>query len=128
METKLHLKGEWLILNDWRKTDEGSMDEDTNHIRTLKNDIITNGNFVINCVLLARAPSYWRPSFMGKKLYELNDLYFQFYPSPKPYIDTLTGKYYSILSQPLFKYSDLQEAKDHLDKFINKINSLMIFC
>ena len=72
---------------------------------------------------------HWAPMFHGPMLHELCDIYFQFYPSPRPYIEPTTGKCYSCLSKTLLTFQDfqLQEAKDHLDQFIRRVNSLAVF-
>lgn len=70
---------------------------------------------------------HWAPMFHGKDLHDLCDIYYAFYPSPKPYYDN--GKCYSCLSPTLITFKDeqLQEAKDHLDKFIDRVNRLSIY-
>jgi hypothetical protein len=69
---------------------------------------------------------HWCPMFHGK-LHDLYDIYDTFYPSPQPYF--WQGKCYSCLSPRLITFADyqLQEAKDHLDKFIHRFNRLAIY-
>lgn len=69
----------------------------------------------------------WAPMFHGKDLHELCDIYFSFYPSPQPY--HCNGKCYSCLSPTLISFQDnqLQEAKNHLDQFIDRVNKLSVW-
>jgi hypothetical protein len=125
---KVRLKREQLILGDWEPTN--IISSPCNWIRRLDPyDGFSCVGWMVSYCNEVGSSFHWTPMFHGKVLHDLCDIYFQFYPSPKPYIEIGSMKYYSCLSPTLLSFRDyqLQEAKDHLDNFINRVNLLKVF-
>lgn len=129
MEVKINRQK--LLLDEW---DQVHAKEPSNWVRRL------NPYDGISCIGLMVSWScnnngtlsdrfHWAPMFHGPMLHDLCDIYFQFYPSPYPYVDPNTNKCYSCLSPTLLTFQDyqLQEAKDHLDQFIYQFNKLAVW-
>jgi len=53
---------------------------------------------------------HWAPYFLGPDLFDLTDLYKRMYPNP-----------------PKFREYQFREAQNHIDKFIDRVNSLILF-
>lgn len=69
--------------------------------------------------------SYWKPIF-ANKLYEIGNIYHKKFPTPNSnWVND--GKIYHNLSEPLLKFNKLDDAKKHIDDFLDYINKLKIF-
>jgi hypothetical protein len=134
MQLSVKLKGQLFILDEWEPT--AISESNSNWIRKLSPDLDNFSciGYMVSHDNVKSNKYHWHPMFLGKHLHSLCDIYYQFYPSPKPYYDTniwsnQIPKYYSSLSPPLIIFQDYQieEAKQHLDNFINRFNSLSAF-
>jgi hypothetical protein len=125
MTISVKLKGQSFNLSNWEQASFSA-----NWVRRLA----PNDNF--SCVgwMVSRSNEdmssdryHWVPMFLGKDLYNLCKIYYEFYPSLTPF--TWSGKYYPSLSRPLLSFQDFQieEAKQHMDKFISRVNSMNAF-
>lgn len=98
-----------LLLNDWQIVGGGS----NNWVRML----IPDDGF--SCIGLMASwvgklninSHHWAPMFLGKDLHSLEKIYNNFYPDIKPQ----------------FQDCQIKEAKQHLDNFLNRANSLGAF-
>jgi len=127
MAIQVRVNRQKLLLDDWKPVGNK---ETPNWVRRLNPyDYFSCVGLMVSYTAPKISQFHWTPMFHGPILHELCDIYYQFYPSPKPYMDPFTNKCYSCLSKTLLTFQDyqLQEAKDHLDNFIHRVNSLAVF-
>lgn len=115
MKLSVKLKGQLFTLDEWEPTSK----ENPNWVRKLSPDLdkFSCIGYMVSYDNVKLNKYHWHPVFLGKHLHLFYDIYYQFYPRPKP------------LSPPLivFQSHQIEDAKQHLDNFINRFNSLSAF-
>ena len=111
-EVKIH--GKNLLLGDWEIVGKYSNSPIIPHNwgrRLYPKDNFSCIGLMVSWTQYPNNRFYWRPFFHGPDLHTLQGIYDSFYPQIKP------------------SYADdqLEEAKQHLNFFINRVNSLKIF-
>jgi hypothetical protein len=103
------IKTKQLVLDDWKLAGKGS----NNWIRKLiPDDDFSFIGLMVNWTNEISFNSFhWTPVFIGKDLFYLNEIYNNYYPNIKPQ----------------FRDFQIKEAKQHLDEFIGRVNSLGSF-
>ena len=107
----LKIKGKKLLLDEWQ-----TFTTSNNWIRKLRPyDGFSCIGLMVSWAYNGQEYSFdkyhWLPMFHGSDLFYLNEIYKSFYPD----------------KFPTFQNYQLKEAKQHLDDFINRVNSLKVF-